>query len=62
MKKEEFIELYHNLSVKELCERLNCSVTTIYSLLDRYKIPKKGNRYKDYTCLRKSRKPKINLE
>lgn len=62
MKKEEFIELYHNLSVKELCQHLNCSVTVIYNLLDRYNIPRKKNSFRDYTYLQGRRKSKYNLE
>lgn len=62
MKKEEFVELYNNLSIKELCKVLNCSPTLIYSLLKRYEIPKKYNTYKDYNYLKSNRKSKINLE
>ena len=55
MKKEEFVELYHTLTIRELCEQLNCSTTTIYSLLDRYEIPKKGNKFRDYDRVRNAK-------
>ena len=61
MKKEEFIELYHRLTLKELCKLLNCSTTVIYSLLDRYDIPHKHNKYRDYSYLRGKRSSKITL-
>ncbi len=48
MKKEQFVELYKTLTVNELCKQLGCSTTTIYALLERYNIPKKGNKYRDY--------------
>lgn len=62
MKKEEFIELYHAMTLKELCKHLSCSVTLIYGLLDKYKIPRKGNKYRDYSHLREERKRRIELE
>lgn len=62
MKKEDFIKLYHNLSIEELCKELNCSTTLIYSLLDRYEIPRKNNSFRDYGYLKKSRTSRIKLE
>ena len=61
MKKEEFIELYNNLTIKELCKVLNCSSTLVYSLLRRYDIPKKYNKFKNYDYLKNGKKSKINL-
>lgn len=62
MKKEEFIKLYHNLSIKELCKELNCSTTLIYSLLDKYEIPRKNNSFRDYSYLKSKRTSRIELE
>ena len=62
MKKEEFIKLYHSMTLNELCEHLNCSVTLIYGLLDKYKIPRKGNKYRDYSYLKKGRECRIQLD
>lgn len=42
MKKEDFIELYNTLSLKDLSEKLNCSVPTIYKRIEEFKIDKKG--------------------
>ena len=42
MKKEDFIELYNTLSLKELSKRLNCSVPTIYERIEEFGIKKKG--------------------
>lgn len=62
MKKDEFIELYHNLTLKELCQHLNCSVTLIYSTLDKYKIPRKQNKFRDYSYLKGKREGRIQLD
>jgi predicted DNA-binding transcriptional regulator AlpA len=42
MKKEEFAELYHTLSLDELKAILNVSIPTIYKRIEEYDIPKKG--------------------
>ena len=42
MKKEEFVELYNTLSLKELSMKLKCSVPTIYARIDEFGIQKKG--------------------
>ena len=42
MKKEEFIELYNTLSLKELSMKLKCSVPTIYKRINEFEIKKKG--------------------
>lgn len=62
MNKNEFIKLYQNLSIKDLCKRLNCSTTMIYSLLDKYEIPRKNNSFRDYGTLKTNRKSRIELE
>lgn len=62
MKKEEFIALYHSLTLKELCKQLNCSVTLIYSLLDEYDIPRKKNKFRDYSYLKNKRGRKLSLD
>lgn len=61
MKKEQFIELYQNLTIKELCTQLNCSTTAIYSMLKRYGIPKKGNKFRDYGYMRDNKNVKYKL-
>lgn len=62
MKKEEFITLYQSLTIKELCKVMNCSTTMIYSLLDRYGIPKKRNNFRDFSYLKGQKKKRINLD
>lgn len=42
MKKEEFVELYNTLSLKELSMKLKCSVPTIYKRINEFEIKKKG--------------------
>ena len=42
MDKAEFMELYYTKPLKDLVKILDCSVPTIYSRLDEYGIPKKG--------------------
>lgn len=62
MKKEEFIELYKTLTLKELCKHLKCSTTLIYSLLDKYEIPRKYNSCRDFNCLKGKRNSRIKLD
>lgn len=42
MKKEKFIELYENNTLRELEQLLHCSAPTIYKRIKEYGIPKKG--------------------
>lgn len=55
MNRDEFIKLYHDCTIAELCNMFNCCSLTIYRTLRKYNIPLK-KRGKNV------RPPKIKIE
>lgn len=42
IKKEEFIELYNSMTVKDMAQKLGVSTTTVQNIANKLKIKKKG--------------------
>lgn len=51
LKKSELVKVYNEKTVRQVCEYLKISETTLYILLREHDIPLKGYRRKDLTIV-----------